>query len=87
MDGLKIINAKPPKPSSTKLVTEPEVSVIVDEVIKTTSKTTIGRRRGRPSKVSQTNITTDQSVATLESPTKKLKLDKKLNVDKQTKVG
>ena len=82
MKGLKVINAKPAKPRSTKLVTEkPEDSVIDDEVVKTTSKTTIGRRRGKPSNVSQTNaIMSDQSVAKLESPTKKLKLDKKLTL-------
>ena len=79
--GIKGTVTKLAKPSSKKEVTELEDSEAPENVVKTSSKTTIGRRRRRPSKLSLTNDNiTDTSVMVLESPTKKIKLDKKLSL-------
>ena len=84
-DNVVCVKNTDSKPGPSHIVNEPTK----DDEDKTVSKTILGRRRARHSNISLIDDTViDKSlcpVAALESPTKKLKLDKKLSLSSKKK--
>ena len=85
VDGIKVTSTTE-NSRSKKEIADLEDSQVTEKIVKTVSKTTIGRRRGRPSKNSLANDGAELVAdAALESPKKKLKLDKKLSLSSSKK--
>ena len=81
IDSNDPIYSKTENSISKKKLTDLEDSLVTDKIVKTVSKTIVGRRRGRPLKNSLADDNAELVADTaLESPTKKLKLDKKLSL-------